>query len=71
MDDRARSTAATAFTNVPAPTRLVTNPSAPSRSYATLTVVRETAGRADSSLLGGKASPGPRLPERMAAWIWP
>src|SRR5439155_13271809 len=45
------------LTKVPAPTREVTNPSPASRSYATVTVVRDTLRLRASSRVGGRRSP--------------
>ena len=56
--DLLRADARCSLTIVAAPTRAVTNPSPARRSYAPVTVVRETVSRRASSRLGGSGSPG-------------
>jgi hypothetical protein len=63
VDDAARWS----LTKVPDPTRDVTKPSPESRSYPTVTVVRDTLSVRANSRLGGRGSPGRSRPSRMAS----
>lgn len=64
-----RGQSTSALTKVPSPTRDTVDPSAESRSYATVTVIRDTLNVLASSRLAGRRSPGRRMPLTMASRI--